>query len=105
LEEARAAEEAGDEAAANRARADAREASKELGKEAGLTYGETDLKAQGFEPKLVSEGPGTFDQVYVRPHVPPPDEVIILETKGGTSGLGTRFDAAGEKRVEQQFKL
>ena len=95
LEAARAAEEAGDEAAANAARQQAREASEELGKQAGLAYGE-DLKAQGYDRVMTGEGARTFDQVYVRP----PDEVVILETKGGTSGLGTRF-GEGSARVEQ----
>ncbi len=96
LEEARSAAEAGDEAAANAARAEAIKVSEDLGTHAGSVFGQ-ELEGQGFEHALTGEGSRTFDQVYVRP----PDEVAILETKGASSGLGTRWDAAGEKRVEQ----
>jgi hypothetical protein len=96
LEEARGAGAAGDTRLRDELEQKVRRESEELAEEAGKTYAREHLP--GFEPELVGRGPGTFDQVYVNRST---GEVVILETKGGASGLGTRFDAGGRLRVQQ----
>jgi hypothetical protein len=76
-----------------------RTASQTLGEQAGREYGEKVLKGQGFEPvKLPSGEANNFDQVFYNPKT---GEVVVLECKGATSGLGDRFATDGKTRVQQ----
>jgi hypothetical protein len=76
-----------------------RTASQTLGEQAGKEYGDKVLKAQGFEPvKLPAGEANNFDQVYYNPKT---GEVVVVECKGATSGLGDRFAKDGKTRVQQ----
>lgn len=80
----------------NEAMQQARLASKELGEDAAELFGKQ-FETDGRK-KTKGKGAGDFDFSYTGGST---DEVIVLEAKGGESGLGTRFAEDGITRAEQ----
>jgi hypothetical protein len=83
----------------NSALEDARGASKNLGEDAAEHFG----KRFETDGRKMTKGNGArdFDFTYEGPGS---EEAVVLEAKGGESGLGTRFGADGVTRVEQGTK-
>ena len=80
----------------NEALQQARLASKELGEDAAEEFGKR--FEGGGRAKHKGRGAGDFDFSYTGAAA---DDAVVLEAKGGESGLGTRYAIDGETRVEQ----
>lgn len=77
-----------------------------LGEVGAIAYLQSAVAVLGFEYKdanlQVFSGNGCFNIVYFHPSAANPTHAILLEAKGGHSGLGYRDDGTGSgKRVQQ----
>jgi len=97
LEIARQAKKDGDLDTAKKYSKASKDAAEQMGSAAARAYMGTSAKYKGFtELDTTIDGANTLDHIYVRG-----DEVIVVEAKGGNSGLGWRQNADGTKMVQQ----